>query len=105
MMTTKFTSIMVITIGRHRQLAKSLKPFQLEYLKALEVTVGLQRIHRFLNAKKMGNRCLSRVLNVRYIAPIEHFQITAKCQRCYLCLALYLLPIFQALATGSPRRQ
>ncbi|XPS88919.1 transposase, IS4 family [Desulfosarcina variabilis str. Montpellier] len=38
MMTTKFTSIMVITIGKHRQLAKPLKPFQLEYLKALGVT-------------------------------------------------------------------
>ena len=38
MMTTKFTSVMVITIGRHRQLAKPLKPFQKEYLKALGVT-------------------------------------------------------------------
>lgn len=38
MMTTKFTSIMVITIGQHRQLAKILKPFQQEYLKALGVT-------------------------------------------------------------------
>lgn len=39
MMTTKFTSVMVITIGRHRQLAKPLKPFQKEYLTALGVTV------------------------------------------------------------------
>jgi transposase len=39
MMTTKFTSIMVITIGRHRQLAKPLKTYQQEYLKALGVTV------------------------------------------------------------------
>ena len=38
MMTTKFTSVMVITIGNHRQLAKPLKAFQLEYLKALGVT-------------------------------------------------------------------
>jgi len=38
MMTTKFTSVMVITIGRHRQLAKPLKPIQQEYLKALGVT-------------------------------------------------------------------
>jgi transposase len=38
MMTTKFASIMVITIGRHRQLAKPLKLFQREYLKALGVT-------------------------------------------------------------------
>ncbi|MFO7688327.1 MAG: transposase, partial [Desulfobacterales bacterium] len=38
MMTTKFTSIMVITIGQHRQLAKTLKPFHQEYLKALGVT-------------------------------------------------------------------
>lgn len=38
MMTTKFSSIMVITIGRHRQLARPLKSFQLEYLKALGVT-------------------------------------------------------------------
>ena len=40
MMTTKFTSVMVITIGRHRQLAKPLKPFQQEYLKALGVPVA-----------------------------------------------------------------
>ncbi len=39
MMTTKFTSILVITLGLHRQLAKPLKPFQQEYLKALKVTV------------------------------------------------------------------
>ena len=38
MMTTKFSSIMVITMGSHRQLAKPLKPFQLEYLEALGVT-------------------------------------------------------------------
>ncbi|WP_419660639.1 transposase, IS4-like [Desulfosarcina variabilis str. Montpellier] len=41
MMTTKFTSIMVITIGNHRQLAKPLKSFQLEYLKALGVTADV----------------------------------------------------------------
>jgi len=39
MMTTKFASVMVITLGRHRQLAKPLKTFQQEYLKALGVTV------------------------------------------------------------------
>jgi transposase len=38
MMTTKFSSIMVITVGQHRQLAKPLKSFQLEYLKAPGVT-------------------------------------------------------------------
>jgi transposase len=38
MMTTKFASIMLVTIGEQRQLAKSLKPVQLEYLKALGVT-------------------------------------------------------------------
>ena len=38
MMTTKFASIMVITIDNHRQLAKPLKLFQREYLKALGVT-------------------------------------------------------------------
>jgi transposase len=38
MMTTKFTSVMVISIGNHRQLAKPLKSFQLAYLKALGVT-------------------------------------------------------------------
>jgi transposase len=38
MMTTKFASVMVITIGRHRQLVKPLKPVQLEYLKAMGVT-------------------------------------------------------------------
>ena len=37
MMTTKFASVLVITIGPHRQLAKPLKPFQQEYLKALGV--------------------------------------------------------------------
>jgi transposase len=41
MMTTKFTSIKVITIGNHRQLAKPLKPFQLEYLKALGVSADV----------------------------------------------------------------
>ena len=38
MMTTKFSSIMVITMGKLRQLVKPLKPFQLEYLKALGVS-------------------------------------------------------------------
>jgi transposase len=38
MMTTKFSSIMVITMGKLRQLVKPLKPFQLEYLKALDVS-------------------------------------------------------------------
>ena len=37
MMTTKFGSIKVITIGLHRRLAKPLKQFQLEYLKAMGV--------------------------------------------------------------------
>ncbi|MDX2455856.1 IS1634 family transposase [Desulfosarcina sp.] len=41
MMTTKFTSVMVITIGQHRQLAKPLKSFQREYLNALGVTVDV----------------------------------------------------------------
>jgi transposase len=39
MMTTKFASVMVVTIGRHRQLAKPLKPFQQAYLQALGVPV------------------------------------------------------------------
>lgn len=39
MMTTKFSSVMVVTIGRHRQLAKPLKPSQLAYLEALGVAV------------------------------------------------------------------
>jgi transposase len=38
MMTTKFASIMVITFKQQRQLARPLKDFQLEYLKALGVT-------------------------------------------------------------------
>ena len=38
MMTTKFASVLVITIGRKRKLARPLKDFQLEYLKALGVT-------------------------------------------------------------------
>lgn len=37
MMATKFASIMVITLDRHRQLTKPLKPFQREYLTALGV--------------------------------------------------------------------
>lgn len=41
MMTTKFSSVMVVTIAGHRQLAKSLKPVQLEYLKALGVTADI----------------------------------------------------------------
>jgi transposase len=39
MMTTKFASVMVVTIGRRRQLAKPLKPFQQAYLQALGVPV------------------------------------------------------------------
>jgi hypothetical protein len=35
MMTTKFASIMLVTMGGLRQLAKPQKPVQLEYLKAL----------------------------------------------------------------------
>ena len=41
MMTTKFTLVMVITTCKHRQLAKPLKAFQLEYLKALSVTTDV----------------------------------------------------------------
>jgi transposase len=37
MMATKFASIMVITLDQHRQLTKPLKPFQREYLTALDV--------------------------------------------------------------------
>ena len=37
MMTTKFAGILVITIGKHRQLAKPLKPFQRQYLQAMGV--------------------------------------------------------------------
>ena len=38
MMTTKFAKILVITMGRQRQLAKPLKPFQQQYLQAMGVT-------------------------------------------------------------------
>ncbi len=38
MMTTKFAAVMIITRGYKRQLARPLKSFQLEYLKALGVT-------------------------------------------------------------------
>ncbi len=38
MMTTKFSGILVITIGQHRQLARPMKEFQHEYLKAMGVT-------------------------------------------------------------------
>jgi transposase len=41
MMTTKFTSVMVVTMGKKRQLARPLKAFQLEYLKALGVTADI----------------------------------------------------------------
>ena len=38
MMTTKFSGMMVITIGRHRQLARPIKDYQQEYLVALGVS-------------------------------------------------------------------
>ena len=38
MMTTKFHTVLVIKKGKRRQLARPLKPVQLEYLKALNVT-------------------------------------------------------------------
>jgi transposase len=38
MMTTKFAGILVITIGKNRQLARPLKDFQREYLQAMGVT-------------------------------------------------------------------
>jgi len=38
MMTTKFAAILVITTGTNRQLARPLKDFQREYLKAMDVT-------------------------------------------------------------------
>jgi hypothetical protein len=38
MMTTNFASIMLVTMAGLRQLAKPLKPIQIEYLKALGVT-------------------------------------------------------------------
>lgn len=41
MMTTKFISIIVITIGRNRQLARPLKDYQRQYLKAMGVTADI----------------------------------------------------------------
>ena len=41
MMTTKFASILVITVGHHRQLAKPLKPLQRQYLEAMGVAVDI----------------------------------------------------------------
>ncbi len=41
MMTTKFTKVLVITIGQHRQLARPIKEFQHEYLKAMGVTAEI----------------------------------------------------------------
>ena len=38
MMTTEFASVLVITVGHQRQLARPLKDLQLEYLKTLGVT-------------------------------------------------------------------
>ena len=38
MMTTKFLSILVITVGRQRKLAKPLNDTQVQYLRALDVT-------------------------------------------------------------------
>jgi transposase len=41
MMTTKFTKVLIITIGQHRQLARPIKEFQHEYLKAMGVTAEI----------------------------------------------------------------
>jgi len=41
MMTTKFAGILVITIGKNRQLAKPLKDFHREYLQAMGVTADV----------------------------------------------------------------
>lgn len=41
MMTTKFTGIIIITMGQHRQLARPLKDFQHEYLEAMGVASGI----------------------------------------------------------------
>ena len=38
MMTTKFSNVLVLKIGNHRQLARSLNPVRLQYLNALNVT-------------------------------------------------------------------
>lgn len=41
MMTTKFSSILVITVGHHRQLARPLKGLQRQYMEAMNVTVDI----------------------------------------------------------------
>jgi transposase len=41
MMTTKFSSILVITIGNHRQLARPLKNLQRQYLEAMDVAADI----------------------------------------------------------------
>jgi len=41
MMTTKFAGILVITIGKHRQLARPIKALQREYLQAMGVTAEI----------------------------------------------------------------
>jgi len=41
MMTTKFAGILVITIGKHRQLARPIKTLQREYLQAMGVTAEI----------------------------------------------------------------
>ena len=41
MMTTKFAKVLVITIGQHRQLARPIKAFQHEYLKAMGVNAEI----------------------------------------------------------------
>lgn len=41
MMTTKFTNTMVLTVGQLRKLARSLKPEQLEFLVALDVSADI----------------------------------------------------------------
>ncbi|MBU4316357.1 MAG: IS1634 family transposase, partial [Proteobacteria bacterium] len=41
MMTTKFISMLVITMGRNRQLARPLKDYQLQYLEAMGVTADI----------------------------------------------------------------
>jgi hypothetical protein len=48
---------------------------------------------------------LTKVIYCTQLIPAESGFINKSHERCYLRLALYFLPIFQALATCSQRRQ
>ena len=54
--------------------------------------------------RKFGIK-LKKVIYCTQLTPVESRFINKSHERSYLRLALYFLPIFQALAISSPRRQ